>query len=268
MGDPPIQVRDPSRIHCLVMPSPRVHHHHQPLLSSSASLFKGLGGMQGVSAGGGIPPICSVSASCLESGGGCLASSCQGGASNHTSNTSNSSQGANPVQTGSPPSGTTVTVPGWATPAGYAVCGLGLGLCNLLAPGYIQTCANLLCPLWTISLGLHIAGTPSIQSDSCWAWTGVLTLFLLPFVISIASPLFVGFYLLVFAGFSSGLFWQRLQGAAFILAWLCWAGLLVACGLNFGGALPAQMNLCVAAFFSISLGVINSGGCKFIMHVG
>lgn len=160
-------------------------------------------------------------------------------------------------------------VPGWAPPAGYALCGLGLGLCNLLVPGYIQTCAHLLCPVWTLALALHIVSHPAhTKHDSVWVWSGVLTLLLLPFVVLVGASLFVGFYLLVFAAFSSGFFWRRLQGTAFILAWVCWAGLLVSCGLSAGVGLPPQMHLCVAAFFSISLGVINSGGGKFVMRIG
>jgi len=100
-------------------------------------------------------------------------------------------------------------------------------------------------------------------------WGGVLTVLLLPFVVLTASPLFVAFYLIVFAVFSSGgLFWRRLHGAPFILTWLCWGGLVLSGVFSVGVGLPPQMHLCVAAFFSISLGVLNSGGAKFAMRVG
>ena len=138
---------------------------------------------------------------------------------------------------------------------------------NLVAPDYIQPCAHLLCPAWSIALALHIVACTG-GVEGVWAWAGALTFLLLPCVIAVGSPLFVGFYLLVFAGFSSGAFWGRLQGPAFILAWLCWAGFFLACGLGFG-TLPVQMHLSVAAFFSISLGVLNSG-CpgRFVLRAG
>ena len=262
MGDPPIQVRDPSRIHCLVMPSPR---------TSASRAGPGVGVPTGRCASGGqpgnmmmIPPIGNQHHHYLETGmllGGNPALGGAGACAN-----SSTPSVCTPQQASQTPC--SITVPGWATPVGYTLCGLGLGLCNLLAPGYIRTCANLLCPSWTLSLALHIVSDPAVRSETCWIWAGVLTLLLLPFVISVGTPIFVGFYLLVFALFSSGMFWQRLQGAAFILAWLCWGGLLVSCCISFGYVMPQEMNLCVAAFFSISLGVINSGGCKFILRVG
>lgn len=193
------------------------------------------------------------------SGGVCLESGCEASGSACPAPTSVGGSGEGSCS---------VLVPGWATPGGYAFCGLGLGLCNLLAPGYIQTCAHVLCPVWTLALALHIVGHPAHPQDSAWVWSGVLTLLLLPFVILVAAPLFVGFYLLVFAAFSSGLFWRRLHGAAFILAWVCWGGLLLSCGLSAGVGLPPSMHLCIAAFFSISLGVIGSGGGKFVMRAG
>jgi hypothetical protein len=163
-----------------------------------------------------------------------------------------------------------VVVPGWATPGGYALCGLALCMCNLLTPGYIKECAHMMCPLWTLSLAMHIAWGAQQQQNHgvCWIWSGVLTLLLLPFVIMVGSSLFVGFFLLVFALFSSFFFWRRLQGASFILAWLCWAGLIITFALSLGVIVPPQMHLCVASFFSISLGVINSGGGKYIIRLG
>ena len=248
MGEPLIQVRDPTRLHCLVMPPLRSGGMsapaRPPAVQSSAISFPWMQApaqAQGVCVESGCDP--SVPACALNSG------SCSGGG-------------------GAACSSESVMVPGWATPGGYAICGLGLGLCNLLAPGYIQTCAHLLCPVWTLSLALHIVGNPAHSHDSAWVWSGVLTLLLLPFVILVGSPLFVGFYLLVFAAFSSGLFWRRLHGAAFILAWVCWGGLLLSCGLSVGVGLPPAMHLCIAAFFSISLGVIGSGGGKFVMRAG
>lgn len=234
MSEPAIEVKDPSRIRCLVMPSPRAP------------------GGRAMAAGPLEMATRSIQFPSSASGGASLAPKPQ------------------PVL--GPPMAelpcapqTALVLPGWTAQAVYAVCGLLLGLCNLVAPDYIQPCAHLLCPAWSLALALHVV---ACGSEPLWAWAGALTFALLPFVIAVGAPLFVGFYLLVFAAFSSGAFWVRLQGPAFILAWLCWAGFFLSCGLGFG-ALPVQMHLSVAAFFSISLGVLNSG-CpgKFVVRAG
>jgi hypothetical protein len=161
----------------------------------------------------------------------------------------------------------TFMVPSWVTPAGYTLCGFGLALCNLIVPGYIQSCAQLLCPMWTLALALHtLCVSQQPATSDVWVWGGVLTILLLPFVIMIAAPVFVGFYLLVFAAFSSRLFWKRLQGVPFVLAWVCWAGLLSSCVLSVGVQQPF-MHLSAATLFSISLGVLNSGGVRCAMRV-
>ena len=156
-----------------------------------------------------------------------------------------------------------LVAPGWLVQAGYAFCGLSFGLCNLIAPGYIQACAHLLCPVWTLALTMHII---TVQSEPGRVWGGILTLCLLPFVILVGSSLFVGFYLLVFAVFASAMFWRRLQGAHFLLVWLCWAGFFLACGLGFG-TVPVQMHLSVAAFFAIAIGILNAGGTRLLISV-
>jgi hypothetical protein len=234
MGDSLIQVRDPTRLHCLVMP---------PLKTQ------------------GPPPVCFPWP--LPGPAGPAAAS---------SAVSQPRPLAQPsVRTDEPdhPSqGFSVTVPGWTTPAGYAICGLSLCLCNLVAPAHLQSCCHVLSPIWTLAVALHIIANPGNQ-DHAWMWGGAMTVLLLPFVVLTASPLFVAFYLLVFAVFSSGgFFWRRLHGAAFILTWLCWGGLIVSGVFSVGVSLPPQMHLCVSAFFSISLGVLNSGGAKFAMRVG
>ena len=284
VGDPPFQVKDPSRMHCLVMPSPRSYHQFHAAGGPGSSVGQPLGGGK-LGAKTVFPTSLGLSGflgQAVDTGGGQgagqgsfqqqqqsrLAVGLFGGNSSTSGDSSSSVVIQVPelvVET------TSLTVPCWATPVGYALCGLGMGLCNLLCPGYIQACAHILCPVWSLSLGLHIAsGAQQLQKrahDSCWVWTGVLTLMLLPFVIVIGSSLFVFFYLLVFAAFSSGTFWKRLQGVPFILSWFCWGGFLFVCALGLGVALPPQMHLCVAAFFSISLGVLNGGGCKFIMRL-
>lgn len=274
MGDPPFHLKDPSRIHSFVMPSPRVGGNgsvgvfslHKSGVSSghvasglmdlvsSSNPLQGVGGK----GGGGQVPF----------GTGLVLGPC--GAVGAVSSALNGV--VSDVETGVGGGVCVVhplVIPGWVTPCGYALCGLGLCLCNLLAPGYIQECAHMMCPLWTLSMGLHIVcGAQQQHHGSCWVWSGVLTLLLLPFVIMVGSPLFVGFFLFVFALFSSVFFWRRLQGAQFILAWLCWAGLLFAFTLSLGVVVPPQMHLCVAAFFSISLGVLNSGGGKYLLRLG
>lgn len=264
-GEPLIQVRDPTRIHCLVMPSPRAGGMYPSpppptaagRASSAALAFPWMMQPPSQHAGGESTSLHVGSLHLAVGGGGCASSS----------SCAPPPQSSSMIASGEQGGSSAVLVPGWAASAGYTVCGLGLGLCNLLAPGYIQTCAHALCPVWTLALALHIVGHPHRQ-DSAWVWSGILTLLLLPFVILVGAPLFIGFYLLVFAVFSSGCFWRRLQGTAFILAWVCWGGLLLSFGLSTGVGLPPQMHLCVAAFFSISLGVIGSGGGKFVMSVG
>lgn len=159
----------------------------------------------------------------------------------------------------------TLVVPHWVAPAGYTLCGFGLALCNLIAPGYIQSCAQLLCPMWTLALALHTACTSQPSGSEVWVWGGVLTVLLLPFVIMIGSPIFVGFYLLVFATFTSRMFWKRLQGVPFILAWVCWLGLIISLAISVGVPQP-YMHLSAATLFSISLGVLNSGGVKCVVR--
>lgn len=262
MSDSLIQVRDPTRLHCLVMPPPRAvvaspglpHASLQPPLAGLSFPWPHAQASHGMTAD---------SPSVLP------------GFHGGTGRAAPSPHQAQQQQHGCAGRGEddqsgafSVVVPGWTTPAGYAVCGLSLGLCNLVAPAYIQACCHVLCPVWTLAVALHIVANPGSQ-DSAWVWGGVLTILLLPFVVLTSSPLFVGFYLFVFALFSSsGLFWRRLHGTSFILAWVCWAGLLFSSGLSVGVGIPPQMHLCVAAFFSISLGVLNSGGGKFAMRVG
>ena len=243
MSEPAIEVKDPSRIRCLVMPSPR---------SAACARSSATGPLEMATRSIQFPS---------SSGAGAFA-----GKSQHAGGRCELALAVLPVQGELLPSAS-LALPGWTAQAVYGTCGLLLGLCNLVAPDYIQPCAHLLCPAWSIALVLHIVACTG-GVEGVWAWAGALTFLLLPCVIAVGSPLFVGFYLLVFAGVSSGAFWGRLQGPAFILAWLCWAGFFLACGLGFG-TLPVQMHLSVAAFFSISLGVLNSG-CpgRFVLRAG
>lgn len=146
-----------------------------------------------------------------------------------------------------------LVIQGWLIPLGYACCGLCMGLCNLIVPGSVGSCAHLLCPIWTLTLGMHAA----TETDPVWAWCGVMCLLLLPCVILVHDLLFVAFYLLVFTVFSVGRFWQTFQGPVFILLAMCWTGLLVCCGLSLASDHPYSQ-ISVAGFFSLSASVISS----------
>ena len=280
MSESLIEVKDPSRLRCLVMPSPRAAPpaaFHPP---SRAGMMPALS----------PPPIFTpqqASLAPIEM----AARSIQFPSLGQKAAAGGVSSLAPPAQphalqpSGLLPSSSGLpggrggkkdfVAPGWSIQAAYALCGLSLGLCNLVAPAYLQGCAHLLCPVWTLAVALHVTAvvTDAGREEDCgggaecWSCFGGLTLCLLPFVILVGSPLFVVFYLFVFAAFASGAFWRRLQGAHFILVWLCWGGLLLACGLGVG-IVPVQMHLSVAAFFAIALGILNAGGQdRFVLRV-
>ena len=142
---------------------------------------------------------------------------------------------------------------GWAIPLGYAGCGLLLFLCSVLVPDGLVPCAHILTPVWTPTLAAHALAL----SDPVWAWSGLLVACLLPFVLLLRNALFLGFYLLALAAFGSGKFWQALKGPPFILACVCWLGLLVSCGLAFLADHP-RAQLTVATFFALASAVVTS----------
>jgi len=146
-----------------------------------------------------------------------------------------------------------ITVQGWGIPLAYAVCGMVLCLCNILVPDGVVACAHVLCPVWTLALAVHAVAI----GDAVWAWLAALTAVLLPFVLLVRHPLFVLFYLLVFAAFGSGRFWQTLHGVVFVLACVCWFGLAAACVLS-GLADHPRAQVSVAAFFSLAVACISS----------
>jgi len=153
---------------------------------------------------------------------------------------------------------------GWVTPVGYAVCGLGMGLCNLISPAHIRDCAHVLTPVWTLALGLHAL----TQGGDVCAWWGAMTVLLLPFVILVRDPLFVAFYLAAFTGFALARFWVNMQGAQFLLACACCVGVVGGCSWSLAVDQP-QAQLSVAAFFSISAGVVGSVRAgKTVLRVG
>ena len=140
-----------------------------------------------------------------------------------------------------------------ALPALYAGCGLALCLCNLLVPDGVATCVQLLCPVWTVALALHALADP----DPAWRCLGGLAALLLPFVLLVRDPLFVCFYLVVFAAFASGRIWVALHGPAFVLGCACWFGLVSACILSVLANHP-RAQLSVAAFFALAAAILSS----------
>ena len=142
----------------------------------------------------------------------------------------------------------------YAVPGLYAACGLLLGLCNLLVPDGVGACVLVLCPAWTLALALHALADP----DPAWRWLGLLSAQLLPFVVLLRDPLFVGFYLAVFAAFASGRFWAALHGPPFVLVCACWFGLLSACALSVLAPHP-RAQLSVAVFFALAAAIVSSG---------
>jgi hypothetical protein len=228
MASPSLEVMDMSRMGSLVMPAPRAHRPAtasllKPIEMAAKSIHFHSGTAN--AAASGIAPPASVTLSIL----------------------------ASPAE--QPPPAPPLVLQGWAVPVGYAVCGLGMGLCNLIAPAHIRDCANLLSPVWTLALGMHAA--TQAGSDGAWLWWGVLTIVLLPFVILVRDPLFVSFYLVNFAGFALGRFWVHTQGAQFLLACACCVGVVAGCSAGLMVDQP-QAQLSVAAFFAISAGVIGS----------
>ncbi len=152
----------------------------------------------------------------------------------------------------------------WGVPVGYTVCGLCMGLCNLIEPRYTPSCAHLLCPVWSLSLGLHAA----TETDPLWAWWGGMCVLLLPFVILVQDYLFAAFYLLAFAGFTSGRFWQTFQGPSFILLSICWGGLVLSCVLSAWSEHPC-VQISIAGFFALIAGIISSSRLsKLAVRIG
>lgn len=153
--------------------------------------------------------------------------------------------------------------PAWLVPVGYACCGLALCLCHVLAPGYVQQGGILLAPPWTLVLALHAVA----QNDAVWFWLGLCTALLLPSAIILAHHdlLFAGFYLVVFAVFASGRFWQTLHGPPFLLVSLCWFGLAssLALGIAMQDHHPGSQ-FAAAAFFALAAGSVSASRLRKI----
>lgn len=145
-------------------------------------------------------------------------------------------------------------VPGWAIPLGYLSCGLVLFLCGLLIPDGLAPCAHVLTPPWTLTVAAHALAL----HEPVWAWLGLLVACLLPFVLLLQDPLFLGFYLLILAAFGTGRFWHALQGPPLVLVCAGWLGLLASCVLSLLAEHP-RAQLTVAAFFAVSSTIVASG---------
>jgi hypothetical protein len=172
---------------------------------------------------------------------------------------------ATPVPADPFPSSKQQTVQGWKIPLVYTVCGLVMCLCNLLVPDGIIACAHLLCPLWTVALAVHAVA----YGDLAWMWLGILTGLLLPFTLLQRDPFCVDFYLVVFAVFGTGRFWENLHGFPFFIVCVCCFGLGTSCVLSVFTDHP-RAQITVAAFFALSAAVASSA-CRFgklVLHIG
>jgi hypothetical protein len=156
-------------------------------------------------------------------------------------------------------------VPGYSIPLAYVACGVMLCLCNILLRDAIQACAHVLGPPWTLTLVLHALAA----SDPAWLWFAFLAAMLLPCVLLVRHILFVCFYLLAFASFASGKFWQSLQGPPLVLACVSWVGLLSGVALSVLAEHP-RAQLSVAAFFALSVAIVSSAARfhKLVLRVG
>lgn len=149
--------------------------------------------------------------------------------------------------------GSSIDIPNYVLPGAYALFGLSLSLCTLLTPEYVVTCMHILCPAWTATLLLHALA----DGDLTWAWLGGITGALLPFVLLLRDPLFVCFYLVVFAVFATGKFWQSMRGPPFVLVCVCLFGLLTSCVLSVFADHP-RAQLSIAAVFSLGSAIVSS----------
>jgi hypothetical protein len=141
---------------------------------------------------------------------------------------------------------------GWVIPVGYSVCCISICLCNIVYPWGIRALLGLLMPLWSSTILLHAA----TQAD-VWMWWGVVSAFLAPFIVLVADWMFVAFYILVFTGFGSCLFWRHTHGVGFILICVCLLGVLLGCSLSVtSGDRKAQLS--VAGFCSVTAAVLNT----------
>ena len=113
---------------------------------------------------------------------------------------------------------------GWHVPLGYIISSLLISLCNIIAPLWIYHCAFLVCPVWSISLGLH-----ALLYQGMFMWYSALLLILYPLVVFFREPFLLIIYILLFSIFSTWKFWNHRQGPCFILVCVCWGGIIAGC---------------------------------------
>jgi hypothetical protein len=170
-----------------------------------------------------------------------------------------------PVPADPPPSSKQQAIQGWKIPLVYTLCGFVMCLCNVLVPDGIVACAHLLCPVWTLALAVHAVA----YGDPAWMWLGALTGLLLPFTLLQRDPICIDFFLVVFAAFGTGRFWEYLHGFPFFIVCACCFGLGTSCVLSAFTYHP-RAQITVAAFFALSAAVASSS-CRFgkqVLHIG
>jgi len=134
---------------------------------------------------------------------------------------------------------------GWYIPLGYIISSLLISLCNIIAPLWIRNCAFFVCPIWSISLGMH-----SLLQQGAFMWYGVFLMTTYPIVVLLQEPLALDLYIFFFAVFSTWKFWIHHQGPCFILICVCCGGIITGCGWAFFSVDP-RPQLTVAGFCSV-----------------
>lgn len=162
-----------------------------------------------------------------------------------------------------------IVPPLWVIPMGYIVCAMWFSTCTLMAPGYLHVCGHTLCPLWAAVLLCHAAVFYVVWRDAVWACFGLLVLAIFPGVVVVFNSWIVSVYLIVFAAFASGHFWQTLHGATFIAVCVCWFALLSVFVLKTFIQEHALVQMGLMGLFALAIAVIASlfGMRKFALQV-
>jgi len=131
---------------------------------------------------------------------------------------------------------------GWLIPSGYACCGAVMALCNLFVPGACRECAQLICPIWSCAVLLHLATQPPTLQ-----WLGVLVILFLPFVLMLGDPLFVAAYAVMFTLFAAGNAWSTAHGPSFIFMCVCACAAVATAVMSTASPMP-HVHLSVSGF--------------------
>jgi len=134
---------------------------------------------------------------------------------------------------------------GWHIPLGYIISSLLISLCNIIAPTWIYNCAFLVCPIWSISLGLH-----ALLQQGVFVWYSIVLLLLYPFIVFRQEVFLLNIYIILFSIFSTWKFWNHRQGPYFILICVCWVGIMTGCIWTIFSVDP-KPQLTVAGFCSV-----------------